>query len=152
MKYIEKEIYKILYDRTASGFEKKLNSAIEDLEDYNPKVTISESRPSGFLAYLTYTIEHKTPENVADELQIRGLSIKCEDCPYLERTQDRRKKSFKCEFATYGKTFLDSPACNKFYEDLIAMFYKSKQYDHTEVKELPEGSYVLPDPKKRSIL
>ena len=147
MKYIEKKIYRIIYDRTASGFEKKLNAAIDDLEDYEPEVTISESRPTGFLAYLTYTMEHRTPENIADELEIRGLKIKCQDCPYMKKINNQKKKMFACEYATYGKTFKDSPACNKFYEDLIRMFYESRQTDKEEEKALPSGCYALPETK-----
>ena len=132
MKYIDKKKYRIIYDRTASGFEKKLNDTIEDLEDYKPEVKISESRPSGFLAYLTYDETHKIPENLEDELEIRGLQIKCSDCPYMQRSSDHRRKSFPCVYATYGKTFNDSPACNKFYEDLIKMFFEYKAKSKAE--------------------
>ena len=127
MKSIENKKYRIIYDRTAAGFEKKLNDAIEDLDEYHPEVTISESRPSGFLAYLTYTVDKKIPENIGDELEIRGMQIKCQDCPYLERSQDNRRSNFPCKYAPYGKTNLQSPACNKFYEDLIRIFYEYKE-------------------------
>ena len=143
MKYLENKKYRIIYDRTASGFEKKLNDAIEDLEEYKPEVTISESRPSGFLAYMTYTIDRKIPENIADELEIRGLQIKCSDCPYCEIPKDNRKKKAQCQYATYGITFADSPCCNKFYEDLIEMFYEYKANKLIENYEISSSMKLL---------
>ena len=126
MKIIENKKYKIIYDRSASVFEKKLNTAIEDLEDHDLDITISDKRTSGFLAYIVYSENHKIPENVADEMEIRGLQIKCRDCPYLKRSADSRRKKFKCDHAPHGITFVDSPACNRFYEELIQMFYEYK--------------------------
>ena len=52
MKNIEKKKYKIIYDVTAAGFEKKINAALEDLEDYHPEITIDGKRQKGFLAYI----------------------------------------------------------------------------------------------------
>lgn len=131
MKYYEVKRYKIIYDNKVTVFEKKLNDAIEDLRDKRPEINISESRPKGFLAYITYLECQKVPETLSDELELRGLQIKCNDCPYIQRTTDARRKRFKCPYAPYGQTYLESPACNKFYEDLIQTFYewKSKEIE-----------------------
>ena len=126
MKYSEHKQYKIIYDKTASGFEKKLNDAIELLAEHHPEVTIDAQRQNGFLGYITYVKQVKIPETIGDELELRGLQIKCQDCPYIQRTPDKRRKSFPCEYAPYGSTYLDSPACNIFYEELIQMFYAYK--------------------------
>lgn len=140
MKYNEVKKYKIIYDRSASGFEKKLNDAIADLSEHHPEITISEQRPTGFLAYLTYTESTTIPEDVGDELKIRGLQITCGDCPYLQRTNDNRRKKFRCEFAPYKLTYTFSPACNKFYEDLIQMFLACKETESTKqlIREIPD--------------
>lgn len=131
MKYYEIPQYKIVFAKTAATFEKKLNDAIEDLNDQHPEITISEQHPSGFLAYLKYTVSNRVPENLEDELQIRGIQIKCNDCPYLQRSNDCRRKKFPCMYAPHQLTYADSPACNRFYEELIRMFleYKAKTQD-----------------------
>ena len=126
MKYNEVKKYKIIYDRSASGFEKKLNDAIADLSEHHPEITISEQRPTGFLAYLTYTETTRIPEDIGDELTLRGLQIRCSDCPYMQQSNDNRMKKHHCEYAHYGITYADSPACNKFYEELIEMFIEYK--------------------------
>lgn len=134
MKYIDKKQYRIIYDDDAGIFEKDLNAAINDLADYDPEVTIDGNRQNGFLAYLTYTEDHQVPENVADELEVRGLQATCSDCPYLRRTTDNTRKKFPCKFSKYGTSYLSSPACDKFYHDLIDAFREMKE-DYTGLYE-----------------
>ena len=137
MKVLESKKYKIIYDKSASGFEKKLNDAIEQLNDHALEVNITEQHQNGVLAYIKYSNDVKIPESIADELELRGLQIKCADCPYIQKTDDQRKKKFPCKYASYGSTFLDSPACNRFYEELIQMFYEYKinaSYNRDEIE------------------
>ena len=143
MKNVENKRYKIIYDLTASGFEEKINTALEDLEDYHPEITIDGKQQKGFLAYIVYSEDHKIPENVADEMEIRGLKIKCSDCPYLKRSADNRRKKFRCDHAPHGITFIDSPACNRFYEELIQMFYEYKMKSLVENYQIESNNTTL---------
>lgn len=148
MKNVEKKKYKIVYDKSASGFEKKLNKAIDALEDFHPDITIDSNRQDGFLAYIIYTEDYKIPETLNDELEIRGISITCSDCPYMQRSNDHRKKWFKCKYASYERTSIDSPACNKFYEDLIRYFIQySMENKHDPDKEISSNTKLIEQQK-----
>ena len=144
MRTVEHKFIRVVFEKDANDFEKSYNQTMEDLAAHDIEVAINTDREDGFCAIVKYSIEENLPEGIEDELQIRGIKITCADCPYLQETTDRRrKKKRNCEHAKFGYTFLDAPACNKFYNDLIRWFFdyqneKKIKGATAEPAELPE--------------
>ena len=115
--------FAIVQADSASVFEKQLNEEIFRLRDRNPVVKFSESIP--FYAQIKYIVNTETPETVAEASAVEGVRFVCAQCPYFKAptkddgTEDRRCKYGDCEHAELGRTFKNTPACEKLYE-LIA--------------------------------
>ena len=115
--------FAIVQADSASVFEKQLNEEIFRLRDRNPVVKFSESIP--FYAQIKYIVNTETPETVAEASAVEGVRFVCAQCPCFKAptkddgTEDRRCKYGDCEHAELGRTFKNTPACEKLYE-LIA--------------------------------
>lgn len=148
MKDVTRYRIKVAYGKTPREFENSYNKIMDNLpscRDIDEQVI--DKHDKGLCMLIRYKEYEKIPETFEDELHIRGLEIHCKDCPYLQVTNDRRRKRFPCIYATHGHSFLDSPVCNKFYEDLIKVFFElsksRKSIGETnslpDFEELPEG-------------
>lgn len=116
--------FAIVHADSAPIFEKQLNEEIFRLRDRNPVVKFSES--TLFYAQIKYRVNTETPETVAEASAVEGVRFVCAQCPYFKAplkddgTEDKRCKYGDCEHAgELGRTFKNTPACEKLYE-LIA--------------------------------
>lgn len=123
MKRSRYEQFAIVHADSASLFQKQLNEEIYRLRDNDPVVKFSESIP--FYAQVKYSVDNTTPEKVSEEYELQGVQFVCAQCPYFKApqkddgTEDKRCKYGDCEHTELGRTFKNTPACDKLYE-LIA--------------------------------
>ena len=61
---------------------------------------------------------HGSTTPVRDEYEAEGIRYLCKECPYLEIGKDKRRKWWPCKYATYGRAYVDSQACESFYKEL----------------------------------
>ena len=127
MKKVDRKQIKVVFGKTPSEFESKYNKYMSELVSNDPESELDLNRKSGYLAFIKYTVANYIPENIADELSEQGLRIFCSDCPYLQQTNDNRRRRFPCNYST-GLVSLNSPACSKFYSDLVRWFYDFKKH------------------------
>lgn len=66
-----------------------------------------------------YTETKNVAEDLEDEFSMHHIYCTCADCPFLQIGEDRRRKWFPCDFATYGESKIDSPACEIFYKEAV---------------------------------
>lgn len=71
-----------------------------------------------FIVELNYTEEVAEPTSIQEEYELSGIMYTCNDCPYLEKGKDKRRKNWPCKYARYMATNIDCKACEKFYRDL----------------------------------
>ena len=107
---------KVVREDNAEDFERKLNVILENVED--PEIEWNKSM--GFCAYVTYTEKEKVIEDIKDVFHNEGVHWHCRNCPYVERTTDKRKKWVCCKIKTTGMTHLDSEACDFLYRQLLS--------------------------------
>lgn len=107
---------KIVHEFEIDKYEQLFNKASEELQG---KVTeIKEEVLNGELIAHFYYREEQIDEStmtVKDEFHLAGERYVCEQCPYMEQTDDKRVKRCKCKFAHYGMTRKDSECCELFY-------------------------------------
>lgn len=114
------EQFAIVYSDSAPSFNKQLNEEILRLRDNDPVVKFSESIP--FYAQIKYTVNTETPETIAEASAVEGVRFVCAQCPYFKAplkddgTEDRRCKYGDCKHTELGRTFKNTPACDKLYE------------------------------------
>lgn len=121
--------FAIVQNTSAAAFEEELNKRIESLSDYSPQVTFD-----GLTAYISYRKTVSIPETLADEYALKGVCFHCEDCPEFQHpikadgTEDKRLRYGECQFAEFGRTYKDSPACDMLYKSIqsgrIGLCYK----------------------------
>lgn len=120
MKHSALQQFATIHEDSASLFDARLNEKIYELRDCNPTVKFSEHIP--FYAHITFVVKESTPETVAEASEINGVSFVCAQCPYFKPSLrddgeiDKRCKYGDCEYSELGRTFKDSPACDKLYE------------------------------------
>lgn len=111
--------YAIVQGDSAHDLTEQLNEMLFRLKDKRPEVTFE-----GLIARISYSESTKAPENMADEYELKGVQLTCQDCPFFEPytkkdgSEDLRKKWGKCRFAPYGETARDSYCCKKPFECL----------------------------------
>ena len=71
-----------------------------------------------FVVELNYTDKVEEPTSIQEEYELNGIMYTCNDCPYLEKGSDKRRKKWPCKYARYMQASIDSKACEKFYRDL----------------------------------
>ena len=99
----------------------------EDANDFNEQlkafcqshtvthITFHSTVP--FLAYCDYEESEPIIVTTKDKCEYKGESHTCGECPYLERTADRRRKKLICMKS--GKLrYRNSHACDELYEQL----------------------------------
>ena len=117
------EQFAIVHADSASLFNQQLNEEIRRLKDNSPVVHFSESIP--FYAQIKYIVNEEAPETIAEASAVEGVSFVCAQCPYFKAplkddgTEDKRCKYGDCEHTELGRTFKNTPACEKLYK-LIA--------------------------------
>lgn len=111
--------YAIVAADSAQQLTDQLNAKLIELRDKNPTVTFE-----GMIARIQYTESERIPETLAEEYELQGVELTCEDCPYFcpatkaDGTIDRRAKWGGCHLSEYGSTDKRSRACEKLFEKL----------------------------------
>lgn len=120
MKHSALPQFATIHEESASLFDARLNEKVLELQAFDPKVIFSEHIP--FYAHITYVVKETIPETIAEASAINGVSFVCSQCPFFRPVLrddgeiDKRCKYGDCEHAELGRTFKDSPACDKLYE------------------------------------
>lgn len=97
---------------SAQSLTEQLNAKLRELADKHPTVTFD-----GMIARIQYEISESEPESIADEYELQGVRLTCQDCPFYspilkaDGTIDGRIKYGDCPFAEYGRAYRDSQAC-----------------------------------------
>lgn len=111
MRYVRKKRFRCIQAQDAEEFEAEMNELFELA--INPEIKYDERL--SFTAYVVYTYEANVAETLADEYELAGKGRTCGECPYLERDGHKSKKIFPCRYATYGRTMIDTKACDRYY-------------------------------------
>lgn len=104
---------------SAQQLTDQLNDKLRELRDKSPTVTFD-----GMIARIQYMESERIPETLAEEYELQGVELTCEDCPYFcpaikaDGTRDLRAKWGGCHLAEYGKTDKRSRACEKLFQRL----------------------------------
>ena len=110
---------KVIQAKDPLSFERQYNEAAQELDQYDPDITV-DHEDGVYFAYFMYTLHKPVPETVADEFKLAGIEHTCSECPYLQIGQDARRKTWPCEYSTYGTSTIDSPACEILLKKLMA--------------------------------
>lgn len=106
---------KVIHESTADRFEIQINKMLERF----PRAEIRFNDTLGFCCYITYEYEEEIPEDVTDQFHQQGIYYHCRNCPHMEPPQDGRFKWCSCDISPWGKTRMDSEACEYFYKSLL---------------------------------
>lgn len=107
---------------SAALFTTRLNEEIYRLRDKSPEVRFSVCDP--LTAYIEYSVNEKTPENIEEVEALEGIRFVCEQCPHFhailkaDGTVDGRVKYGDCDYDEneFGRTMKRSAACPRLYE------------------------------------
>lgn len=116
MRYDDITKIKVVHEETAEDFERKLNVILSNVK--NPKIEWNNNK--GFCAYVTYTEEVATVDDIKDVFHSEGVYWHCRNCPYAEKTTDKRRKRVGCKIRPTGMTYKDSEACDFLYRQLLS--------------------------------
>ena len=104
--------YAIVQADSATLLTEKLNEKLKELKGKEPTVEFD-----GNTARIRYVERFDVPEGLDDEWSLKGVHLKCKDCPFFEPiektdgTPDERRKWGRCPCAKMGKAFIDEPMC-----------------------------------------
>ena len=109
--------YCIVQGDTAQALTDQLNAKLIELNGKQPTVTFE-----GLIARIQYTESEEVPESLADEYQLQGVRLRCEDCPMFvpmlkaDGTEDHRAKKGGCPLSEFKYTWRDSMACDILFQ------------------------------------
>lgn len=109
--------FAIVAEDTAKLFTDALNAKIYELRHKSPMVDIKSER----FAVISYTESDNSPENVAEEYELEGVHLTCQDCPMFspimkaDGTEDKRIKWGDCPLCEYGRTSRTSRPCKELF-------------------------------------
>ena len=104
---------------SAQQLTDQLNEKLKELRDKGPTVTFER-----MIARISYTEREQVPESIAEEYEMRGVRLTCEDCPFFtpaiktDGSEDLRAKWGVCPFAEYKRTTRGSLACDELFQRL----------------------------------
>lgn len=117
MKQKLEKIRRIVSSKNPEEYEQKFNEMAKKLAGEGPE--IQDVFENGqFTTIFTYTKTEKIPETAKDRFLLEGQTFTCEQCPYLEKGNDKRRKRWGCPYSFTGMACTDQEACNVFYSDL----------------------------------
>lgn len=92
-------------------FDKWVNDEVLKHSAQNVEV-IRRLDVDGHCAYVVWDEETIIPETASDRLQLKGIDIRCGDCPFFELPNDKRIKFIKCEKSNEPvRSHFDRRAC-----------------------------------------
>ena len=113
--YDRKTICKVLKEQDPEQFETKLADLMAKRVKGEPVLKYEDGY---FIAIVTYE-EIEIPDDtepVTEEFHELGIRYVCNQCPYLEKDGDKRRKYHKCKYAEYGMAREDQECCEYFYK------------------------------------
>ena len=117
---VEKSIieFRVICGSTATEFQDNLNATMENLAKENAKnVRYEFNHNAGHCCYISYEKMAAIPETLEEKYELRGEKWHCEDCPYYEKSTDKRVKYTHCQVGD-KRAYAKCPACERFYEVL----------------------------------
>lgn len=111
--------YAIVSADSAQELTEQLNEVLKNLKGKSPKVVFE-----GLIARVSYTETVHIVEELADEYELQGVRLTCQDCPMFQQifkadgTKDKRVRWGDCPLAKFGRTARDSSVCSRLYEML----------------------------------
>lgn len=118
MRQVDRKRSRTIAANSPEEFDRLYNSTADELSAFEPDVEEymwGEQRCATF----KYTETQKICEGIGDDFMQHNVRCKCSDCPFLQVGTDARRRWFPCEYATYGESRLDSPACEVFYKEAV---------------------------------
>ena len=119
MKSKELPRQKTVFSITPEDWDARVNAALDELEGYVSLNIHREKTQDGYLAVIEYTVRQYIPEDIREELQLKGVHHRCGDCEYLMRSPDKRVKHMECEKGMRDLTKAEMDACMWRYEQDI---------------------------------
>lgn len=111
--------YAIVTADSAKELTERLNAKLQELMGKRPKVTFE-----GLTAHISYMERAEIVEDLADEYELEGVKLTCQDCPMFkpilkrDGTRDSRTRWGDCPLCrdTFGRTARDSRACKTLFQ------------------------------------
>ena len=119
MKSKELPRQKTVFSITPEDWDARVNAALDELDGYVSLNIHREKTQDGYLAVIEYTVRQYIPEDIREELQLKGVRHRCDDCEYLMKVPDKRVKHLECEKGMRDLTRADMDACMWRYEQDI---------------------------------
>ena len=94
-----------------------LNAKMYELRGKNPAVQFD-----GLTARISWIETEDFAEDITDEYRAVGINLHCADCPVFspilkaDGTEDKRIKYGDCPYASYGRTYKTTTACDQLYK------------------------------------
>lgn len=102
--------------RTAAELAEKLTAKMEELKAKSPEVIWNLS--NGNSAFLLYYEDELIPEDLVDELELKGVIYTCGECHHkVPVTDGRRRFRYTCDRKFPG-TNPEDRACRWFYAEM----------------------------------
>ena len=104
---------------SAQQLTDQLNAELVRLKDKDPTVTFE-----GLIARIQYTEREDVPESLAEEYEMQGVRLTCEDCPYFvpllksDGSEDKRARFGGCPWMESKRTARVSRACDKLFQKI----------------------------------
>lgn len=131
MKEKKEKVRKVISSSDPEEYEQMFNETTKKLAEYSPEmVDIFEG--GRFTTVFTYTKVKKIPQNAKDRFNLEGMDYLCISCPYLERGENKAKKTWRCPHSFTGLAREDGDACNIFYEDVANGIIEPKGVEEDE--------------------
>lgn len=117
MKIITRKKMRTVQEKTAEAFDREFNKVSGEITEDTELVW--DAAP--MCVHFVYEEHVKIAENARDELSLRGIKLKCKDCPHREKNPDGRKAGRKdfCPFAFMNQVRADDPACELFCSEVL---------------------------------
>lgn len=77
-----------------------------------------EMMGDSFVGVVEYTVSERVPETELEEFEEKHGRHRCWECPLLDVSEDKRRKSYPCMKGGTSRT--DSPCCEYFYQQIEA--------------------------------
>ena len=113
--------YAIVEADSAQQLTDQLNAELIRLRDKKPIVTFE-----GLIARIQYMESETVPETLAEEYEVQGVNLTCEDCPYFcpmikaDGTRDLRAKWGGCHLTEGRIAKKSSRACDELFHKLTS--------------------------------
>lgn len=110
---------RIIQSQNPNEVETKYRELMQDLAGKNPKAKTGFDSSIGHYAHITWEYEVKKPEDIREEMNLKGIKYVCGECPRFDLPEDKRIKNVFCETAG-RKVSYDCNACLLLYQQVAS--------------------------------